>query len=317
MNYEFAIKKVENCPICESGETSLLIEKYDDRFGQPDVFEYDYCENCNTAFLKNKIEESFLPELYKKYYGKNSQSSAKSNKLKLILEKTGLDKIIIGWLAGNRFLLKYVKKNSKVLEIGSGYVPELKKIVLSKNLDWTSLEVDEDLVNNLKKDNLRVIHGTIKLNDIQDTFDYIIASQSLEHQYDVNDFFENSKKILKSGGKIIFTTPNVDSRFRKKYEGEWINWHAPYHITVLSKKGIENLCKKYSFVISKFFTYTPTSWYVLQESFKIPKLGEVNKKFNFNFSLIKQIFISVFLRIYEVFDKKTGDCIYCEIKLIN
>ena len=267
--------------------------------------------------MENKIKESDLPKLYEKYYGKGNKPSAKSNSLKLILEKLGLNKIIFELLAGNKILLNCVNENSKVLEIGSGYSPELKRIISYKKIDWTGLEVDEELINNLKKDNLKVIHGTIKLNNIHDKFDYIISSQSLEHQYDINDFFENSKKLLKNEGKIIFTTPNFDSRYRKKYEEKWINWHSPYHITLLSKKGIDNLCTNHSFVISKFFTYTPTSWYMLQENFEIPKQGDMNMKFNFNFSLIKQLLVSVFLRIYEFFDKKTGDCIYCEIELEN
>lgn len=306
---------VEKCPICESDGSFRLIEKYDDRFGHPDHFEYYYCVNCNISFLKNKIAEEYLPELYKKYYGKNKQLSAKSSKLKLVLEKIGLDKIILEQLAGNKFLLNNVRKNSNVLEIGSGYSSELKKIICLRQLDWTGLEVDEGSVNNLKKDGLKTIHGTIKLNNIKDKFDYIISSQSLEHQYDINDFFKNSKKFIKNGGKIIFTTPNFDSRYRKKYGGRWINWHTPYHITILSKRGIENLCERHGFVVSKFFTYTPTSWYTLQKKFEIPKLGELNTKFNFSFSLVGQLFFSIFLRFYEFFNKTNGDCIYCEIKI--
>ena len=311
--FKFILNK--KCPICFRDESLSLIKKYDDRFGQPDLFEYLYCKKCNIAFLENKIQEECLLELYGKYYGKSNHLSTKSSKLKLILEKMKLDKIVFQWLAGNKFLLNYVKKNSKVLEIGPGYSTELKKIILCKNLDWIGLEVDEELVKKLRQDDLSVIHGTIKLNNIKDKFDYAISSQSLEHQYNANDFFENIRKILKNKGKVIFTTPNLDSRYRKKYGEKWINWHAPYHITILSRKGIKNLCKKHGFIISKFFTYTPTSWYMLQKSFKIPKQGEINTKFNFNFSLINQLFISIFLRIYEFFYRKTGDCIYCEIKL--
>jgi SAM-dependent methyltransferase len=312
---EFDFDVVECCPICGSFEPRPLLKKYDDRFGQPDLFEYYYCQYCDIAFLKNKIQEASLADLYRKYYGKNNQPGVASNKLKSILEKLGMEKMIFQWLAGNIFLLNTVRKGSKVLEIGSGHSPELKKVIALRKLDWTGLEVDDDLVARLKRDSLQAVHGTIKLNSIQETFDYVVSSQSLEHQYDVNDFFEKSRGVLKSGGKVIFTTPNFDSRYRKKYGEKWINWHAPYHITILSKKGVENLCKKHGFVISKFFTYTPTSWYMLQSVFTIPKRGEVNAKFNFNFSLMKQLFVSIFLRIYECFNKKTGDCIYCEVRL--
>lgn len=313
---EFKLVPDDNCPVCGAINNEFLIRKYDDRFGQPDLFEYCFCKKCNIAFLKNKIQESSLSDLYKKYYRKESdQPVSISDRLKLILGKSGLDKIIIGWLTGNKFLLKYVPNNSKVLEIGSGYVPELKNIVIAKKLDWTGLEVDADLVSRLRRDGLRAIHGTIKLNNIQDQFDCIVSAQSLEHHYDINDFFENCKKLLKNGGKVFFSTPNLDSRYRRKYADGWINWHAPYHITLLSEKSIGLLCKKYGFVISKFSACTPTGWYLFQKNFKVSKKGEANMTFNFNFPIIRRLLASIFLRIYETFDKKTGDCIYCEIKL--
>ncbi|MFZ2226224.1 MAG: class I SAM-dependent methyltransferase [Candidatus Moraniibacteriota bacterium] len=312
---EFKQVSDKKCPVCGSIESEFFIQKYDDRFGQPDLFEYYYCNDCNVAFLGNKIQEDSLAELYGKYYGKKDKPTAGPNKLGLILEKMGLDEMVVGWLAGNRFLLKYVKDNSKVLEVGPGYVPKLKKVASAKNLDWTGLEVDAALIAKLKKDNLNAIHGTIKLNDIKDKFDYIVSAQSLEHQYDVNDFFENCKKRLKNNGRIIFSTPNFDSRYRKKYGARWINWHTPYHVTLLSKKGIASLCEKYGFVMTEFSTCTPTGWYLLQKNFKISEKGKPNEAFKFDFSAAKQLLYSILLRIYEFFDRRSGDCIYCEIKL--
>lgn len=315
MEREFEIVEVQLCPVCNNQPTGDIIEKYDDRFGQPDMFAVDYCKDCNIAFLKNKIQEKDLPGLYRKYYGKDTRSSVKSNNLKLILEKLKLDKIVLQWLAGNKNLLDDVRKGSKVLEIGSGYSPELRRGILSKKLDWTGLEVDEDSVNNLRRDGLKVIHGTIKLNTIQEKYDYIISSQSIEHQYDINDFFIESKKLLKRGGRIIFTTPNFDSRYRKIYKERWINWHVPYHIVLLSERGVEALCQKHGFEISRYFTYTPTSWYMLQSSFDLPSRGQKNMNFNFNFSLLKQLVVSFWLRIFEGIERNSGDCIYCEIRM--
>jgi hypothetical protein len=317
MEREFETIKIKSCPVCGIQLSSDVIEKYDDRFGQPDMFFYVHCSICNTIVLKNRILEANLAELYKRYYGKGNQLNAKSSKLKLILEKIKLDKVILQWLAGNKCLLGSAKNNSKVLEIGPGYDPDLRKIISTKRLAWIGLEVDEESVKKLREDNLTVFHGTINSNNIniQEKLNYIISSQSLEHQYNINDFFEKSVKLLKKEGKIIFTTPNFDSRYRKKYKEKWINWHAPYHITILSKKTIDRLCKKHGFVVSRFFTYTPTSWYMLQKNFEIPKQGEGNIYFNFDFSLIKQLLVSVYLRIYEIFSRNDGDCIYCELKI--
>ena len=197
----------------------FLIRKTDDRFGQPDVFEYFRCDDCDCVFLKNKIEKESLASLYEKYYSKDKKVNLKSNVLKRILKFFKIDRFLLQSLAGNIILLYRTRNNSRVLEIGSAYSAELNKITEKKNLDWTGLEVDRSLVKKILNDGFNAIHGTIDSieNETQEKFDYIVLSQSLEHQYDINKFFENSKKILKRGGRIIFTTPNFDSRYRLKF----------------------------------------------------------------------------------------------------
>ena len=319
MRREFESEIVRCCPICKSKNYRNIINKYDDRFGQPDIYKYAICKKCNVIFLQDKLTKDSLSRLYSKYYPKQSKVSTKSTLLKKILIKLGLDKLILEKLAGNIVLIDGIRNGSKVLEIGSGYSVELKNVINRKKLDWTGLEVDNILVKQIKKDNLKAISGTVdtltKLTN--DKYDYLILSQSIEHQYDINRLFSNSKNILHKAGKIIFTTPNIDSKYKNKYKERWINWHAPYHTILFSRKAIEALCEKYGYVITKYFTYTPTSWFMLQRIFCIPNKGISNDKFNFNFSLAKQFIVSIYLRLSEIFNRKNGDCIYCEIELVS
>lgn len=307
--------KNSNCPICSSERTNFLTQKYDDRFGQPDLFDFYFCQNCNIAFITNKPSKGSLSCLYKKYYVSESVVEKKSFLLRKILEKLKLDYLILNKLAGNIIIINNISSKFKILEIGSGFNKNIKEIIEKKKINWKGLEVNKDCVNKINQSGLFAYHGTIDDFKVNEKFDIIVLSQALEHQYDINAFFENCRKILNPCGKIIFTTPNFDSIYREKYKKKWINWHAPYHTILLSKKGIENICKKNGFKVIKFYTYTPTSWYLLQKNFKIPKRGEKNDTFNFNFSLTKQLFISIFLGIRKKLKRKDNDCIYCEIKL--
>lgn len=306
------------CPICGISDAKFLIQKYDDRFGCPGLFDFFCCHDCNVAFLKNKICKEKLPGLYEQYYASETVAGAKSILLRKILKIFKLDNLILNKLAGNIVLINEVGEEGKILEIGSGFDKKTKEIIEEKSLNWTGLEVNKECVDRIKRCKLSAYHGTIDdISMIEEKFDKIILSQALEHQYDVSVFFENCKKLLNPNGKIIFTTPNFESRYRKKYRESWIGWHAPYHMILLSRAGIDTLCKKYGFEVIKYFTYTPTSWYMLQRSFKIPQRGEINKGFSMNFSLISQFLISIFLRIIEKIKRNSGDCIYCEIKMLN
>ena len=44
---KFQIILSKTCPICNSNEGEFFVQKYDDRFGQPDLFEYYYCKKCD------------------------------------------------------------------------------------------------------------------------------------------------------------------------------------------------------------------------------------------------------------------------------
>ena len=65
---EFETVAEKKCPICNSDKTEFLLSKYDDRFGQPDSFDYYLCNKCNIAFIQNKIKRELLTGLYGKYY---------------------------------------------------------------------------------------------------------------------------------------------------------------------------------------------------------------------------------------------------------
>jgi hypothetical protein len=129
---EFKTQLTTKCPIC-SGQGRALIEKYDDRFGQPDLFNFLRCSNCSLVFLENKIAKESLSDLYGKYYKKNKKTKEK-NSLKKILKIIYLDKIILNNLAGNLILLDKVNKDRSVLEIGPGYNCEIKNLVKEKNI---------------------------------------------------------------------------------------------------------------------------------------------------------------------------------------
>lgn len=314
---EFETTTEKNCPICNSDKAEFMLKKYDDRFGQPDDFNFYFCNRCNVAFIENKIRKDLMADLYGIYYVTGNSDRENLGFIRKIMIKFGLYEIIINKLGGNKILLASAKNGSRVLEIGSGFSEKTKDLIIKKQLVWKGLEVDKDAIRKIKQAGLECYHGTIDTIEIKEKFDIVILSQAIEHQYDINSFFSACKKLLNPGGIILFITPNLDSIYRKKYGDSWINWHAPYHNILLSRKGLRKISKKHGYEIEKYYSFTPTSWYFLQRNFKIPGRGEKNTTFNFNFPLIPQLFISLFLRIREFFSRNDNDCIYCEFKFIK
>lgn len=99
-----------------------------------------------------------------------------------------------------------------------------------------------------------------------DSFDVITMSQSIEHLYDPNAVLRESLRILKPGGLLVMTTPNVMSIGAKEFGASWRGWEAPRHLHLFSVPSLQRLTQKAGFEISEARTYSAGSAVVYRAS---------------------------------------------------
>lgn len=99
-----------------------------------------------------------------------------------------------------RIFSKYIKKNSKVLDLGAGrlfYRDIIKQYSKNyKSIDFTKTHNDLDHIGTASNTNLK-----------SNEFDVIFCSQVLEHVPDPNESFEEINRILKKDGIAIISVP--------------------------------------------------------------------------------------------------------------
>jgi ubiquinone/menaquinone biosynthesis C-methylase UbiE len=117
-----------------------------------------------------------------------------------------------------RPIVKYLK-NKVVLEIGCGegdlseFVSRYAKKVYAMDLNPLVLEVVK------KRENIEYVVGdATKMEFPDNSFDFIIASEVLEHIEEDRKVLKEMKRVLKKGGKIFITVPN--SEFLKEYDSK-------------------------------------------------------------------------------------------------
>lgn len=102
------------------------------------------------------------------------------------------------------------KKNAKILELGSGLGEFAQKILINNN-DITCLDIDEGYVANLRKNGFKAdkadFNTSLKFNDSQ--FDGVVTLEVIEHLVNAEFFLCEIKRVLKKGGWLLISTPNV------------------------------------------------------------------------------------------------------------
>ncbi len=144
----------------------------------------------------------------------------------------------------HKFAYEYVRnftdKNSSVLEIGPGdgygthYLSEYCGHI-------EGVDILEDVVNraNSKYKNekcLFKLYDGKKLNYPEKSFDVVISFHCIEHVKNVKKYLNNIKRVLKSGGVCILTTPSRTYRLAKNQK-PWNSEHLrEYDSKILSKE---------------------------------------------------------------------------------
>jgi len=88
------------------------------------------------------------------------------------------------------------------------------------------------------------------------SFDAITMSQTIEHLYTPEATIRECLRILKPGGLLVMTTPNVNSIAAAEFGVHWRGWEAPRHLHLFSVESLQRLTQRVGFEIVEARSYT-------------------------------------------------------------
>ena len=157
------------------------------------------------------------------------------------------------------YLLKEIGRGKRVLDLGC-LGGQISKLIKEQNNEVFGIEINPKAAELAEKRGIRV-----KLFDLNDGipfedafFDVVNAGEIVEHIYDTKFLFSEINRVLKPGGLLIFTTPNLNSlgnRFRVltggylSSLGAFPDDHFGDHIRVFNVPKIRELCAHTGFAI--------------------------------------------------------------------
>jgi 2-polyprenyl-3-methyl-5-hydroxy-6-metoxy-1,4-benzoquinol methylase len=164
-------------------------------------------------------------------------------------QPAGLANVLAGWL-GRAWIrsrqhrcgwLEY-RGTGRLLDFGCGAGSFLRRM---QTHGWRveGLDVSADVAAQVERQaGIRVHVGTLPHADLDsERFDCLTMWQALEHVHQPREVLESARQVLRPGGAIVITVPNIESWSFRTFGAHWFALDVPRHLTHFAPHTLSRL----------------------------------------------------------------------------
>lgn len=230
---------INNCIICHQS-------KFKKHSSSGKKYVLKECCSCGLVF------DASPPEKISNIYSKNyfMSQKIKGGYFNYFYESV-INKLTFKYRLDKLSKLKQPSK-SKLLDIGCALGDFLE---VAKILQWKKalgVDVSQFAIDICKEKGLDVYKLNTPANLLKklgaDSFDVITMQDVLEHLTQPSVYLSYIHTLLKSGGILFLTTPDIDSISRKLMRKHWYHYKQKEHIYYFNKKSIKKLLLSAGFI---------------------------------------------------------------------
>lgn len=250
------------CNLCGSSINKVLYKDVT-TWEYPDLFRIVKCQNCGLEYLSPRPKNRYIGKYYdtESYWGKSLDKQVLQFNWKIVRDKE------LSIVYANIFS-KYAK--GRILDVGCGTGEFLTKF---KEEGWDVLgtELSKEACLYAKKVyGLHIMQGDLlDLHLKSNQFDVVTLNSTLEHLYEPFETIKKVSKLLKKGGLVVITVPNIDSLGVKIFKEKWLPLHPPKHLYHFNSNTLSKMLNKSGFKIEKVdHWYWSHSYYSIFETIR-------------------------------------------------
>jgi 2-polyprenyl-3-methyl-5-hydroxy-6-metoxy-1,4-benzoquinol methylase len=236
------------CRICGYGDCTLLYKarrRNSKQIGSFACSSFDHAQYPDIYFCP-ECKNGFLSSLAHSHSTSGVAEEAKTA-YEEVVDHTYIENLPYRYDTYRRFTERYrdILEGKSVLEIGSYYgafAESARKIAGS----YTGVELSRHACAFLKAKHpdLNIIHGSVESlegnPEFDKKFDVIAMFDVIEHVADPIKTLSSLRGFLKPGGKILFSTINIESSFSMLL-GPWWPWFMDMHLYYFSDRGYHTM----------------------------------------------------------------------------
>lgn len=153
------------------------------------------------------------------------------------------------------------------------------------NSNTTGIDYKSDLTIFAEAQNLKILHGRIEDQDLNQKFDLITMSHVLEHLLNPKETLIEINKHLTPGGIILIEVPSIDNLLNGAYNYDFLKYFQNMHIHHFTIESLKNLfCE-----IDMDILYVDSKTRLIAKKSNLSKEQSIENKFSDTMSLIMSI----------------------------
>ncbi|HYG76591.1 MAG TPA: class I SAM-dependent methyltransferase [Planctomycetota bacterium] len=221
------LESVDSCPLCDTRPVQPAPVQPEPPFG------ICQCPKCNLIFLSPRPPVDAMKTYYDEYYeGDAARSPRQENRAARHIRR----------------LMRYASKPGRLLDVGAGDGYFLNA---ARKAGWQveGLELSQPRVKHAKDWFDLTLHSTV-LSDAPfaaQSFDAIGMFQLIEHVHDPRAVLKKVHELLRPGGILMMSTPNVLAYARKNRDVN--TWRIPRHLFFFTPRTLVNAVENSGFTV--------------------------------------------------------------------
>jgi SAM-dependent methyltransferase len=253
-NAGIACRPQSHCVLCGTGGAVLYADLEDHLFGAPGRWSVRQCANprCALGWVDPQPLSDQIGALYSEYYTHAEAGSpgaeASSTEADFAPRPSRAKQLLAAAFPWRRVQYRNGLMHledlppGRVLEVGCGSGAFLGA---ARTAGWDAEGIDFDAAAVAAANHRPGVRARIA--DIHDgalapaSYDAIVMNNAIEHLPDPKAVFARCAQLLKPGGRLVITTPNMAALGLGAFGGDWRGLEIPRHLYLYTGKALRRL----------------------------------------------------------------------------